>query len=414
MRLGEVANAEAARYGKPLEGVRILAVEQMQALPWGTQLLGPPRCRGRQDRASRSTASPAAARCPPCSTRKDGGSGSTYIRNNLNKKSVGIDLKKGRELILDLAGKFDIFAENFKSGSMDRMGLGYKDLSARWPRLIYVSVSGFGNTAETPYDGWPAYAGVAEAMSGIYEFSRHEGELPKISPVGALGDIGSAITATVGMLAALRHRDKTGQGQYVDISMYDAMIAFTDLIVQYHSMGMAPKHGGTPGLILTSFLANDGYFMVQVGRDHQFKLFAEAIGHPEWLADPTYARDNWLAILESHIRPAVEAWAARQVQARCVLPARQDGHRLRTGAQGRGRRQRRTRQEPQHDRRDPRTDGVEQPIMVPGNPVKLSKMQEGPETRMPWVGEHTAEILAAELGLDDDQLAKLRADGVIN
>ena len=87
--------------------------------------------------------------------------------------------------------------------------------AARWPRLIYVSVSGFGNTAETPYAGWPAYAGVAEAMSGIYEFSRHEGELPKISPVGALGDIGSAITATVGMLAALRHRASRGARRVV-------------------------------------------------------------------------------------------------------------------------------------------------------------------------------------------------------
>ncbi len=413
MRLGEVANAEAARYGKPLEGVRILAVEQMQALPWGTQLLarlGAEVVKMEHPVDGESGRGSLPAMLDPQGRRV----GSTYIRNNLNKKSVGIDLKKGRDLILDLAGGFDIFAENFKSGSMDRMGLGYKDLSARWPRLIYVSVSGFGNTAETPYDGWPAYAGVAEAMSGIYEFSRHEGELPKISPVGALGDIGSAITATVGMLAALRHRDKTGQGQYVDIAMYDAMIAFTDLIVQYHSMGMEPKHGGTPGLILTSFLANDGYFMVQVGRDHQFKLFAEAIGHSEWLTDPTYARDNWLSILESHIRPAVEAWASDKSKRDVCFELAKSGIAC----------------APVHKAEDvvndqhvknrnmiveiPRSDGVEQPIMVPGNPVKLSKMQEGPETRMPWVGEHTAEILHAELGLDDDQLAKLRGDGVIN
>ena len=413
MRLGEVANAEAARYGKPLEGVRILAVEQMQALPWGTQLLarlGAEVVKIEHPVDGESGRGSLPAMLDPQGRRV----GSTYIRNNLNKKSVGIDLKKGRDLILDLAGKFDIFAENFKSGSMDRMGLGYKDLSARWPRLIYVSVSGFGNTAETPYDGWPAYAGVAEAMSGIYEFSRHEGELPKISPVGALGDIGSAITATVGMLAALRHRDKTGQGQYVDISMYDAMVAFTDLIVQYHSMGIVPKHGGTPGLILTSFLANDGYFMVQVGRDHQFKPFAETVGHPEWTTDPAYARDNWLSITDTLIRPAVEAWAAdKSKRDVCFLLAKAG-----IACAPVNKPEDIVNDEHVKNRNMiveiPRSDGVEQPIMVPGNPVKMSKMQEGPETRMPWLGEHTAEVLTTELGLDDDQLAKLRHDGIIN
>jgi crotonobetainyl-CoA:carnitine CoA-transferase CaiB-like acyl-CoA transferase len=413
MRLGETANNDAAKYGKPLEGVRILAVEQMQALPWGTQLLarlGAEVVKIEHPVDGESGRGSLPAMLDPMGRKV----GSTYIRNNLNKKSVGIDLKKGRELILDLAGKFDIFAENFKSGSMDRMGLGYQHISARWPRVIYVSVSGFGNTAETPYDGWPAYAGVAEAMSGIYEFSRHEGELPKISPVGALGDIGSAITATVGMLAALRHRDRTGQGQYVDISMYDAMIAFTDLIVQYHSMGTPAKHGATPGLILTSFMANDGFFMVQVGREHQFKPFATTVGHPEWVTDPTYARDNWLAILDSHIRPAVEEWARDKSKREVCFTLAKAGIAC----------------APVHKPEDiindehvrnrnmiveiPRTDGVDTPIMVPGNPVKLSKMQEGPEFRMPWVGEHTAEVLSAELGLTEADLARLRADGVIN
>ena len=413
MRLGDIANADAAKYGKPLDGVRILAAEQMQALPWGTQLLarlGAEVVKLEHPVDGESGRGSLPAMLDPQGRRV----GSTYIRNNLNKKSIGIDLKKGRDLIIELAGKFDIFAENFKSGSMDRMGLGYQHISARWPSVIYVSVSGFGNTAETPYDGWPAYAGVAEAMSGIYEFSRHEGELPKISPVGALGDIGSAITATVGMLAALRHRDRTGLGQYVDISMYDAMIAFTDLIVQYHSMGTPAKHGQTPGLILTSFLAKDGYFMVQVGRDHQFKPFAETVGHPEWVGDPAYARDNWMAITDTLIRPQVEAWARDKSKREICFMLAKAGVAC----------------APVHKPEDivaddhvknrnmiveiPRTDGVDTPIMVPGNPVKMSKVQEGPEFRMPWIGEHTSELLKSELGLSDTELAKLRGDGVIN
>lgn len=412
MRLGDVSNAGAAKYGKPLDGVRILAVEQMQALPWGTQLLA--RLGADVVKIEHPTEGESARGSLPAINDPQGRRvGSTYIRNNLNKRSVGIDLKKGRDLILDLAGKFDIFAENFKSGSMDRMGLGYKDISARWPRVIYVSVSGFGNTAETPYDGWPAYAGVAEAMSGIYEFSRHEGELPKISPVGALGDIGSAITATVGMLAALRHRDMTGEGQYVDISMYDAMIAFTDLIVQYHSMGVEPKHGGTPGLILNSFNAKDGYFMVQVGREHQFAKFAEAIGHPEWLTDPAYAREHWIAITDTHIRPAVEAWAANMTKREvCFLLAK---HGI---ACAPIHKPEDIINDPHVKNRDmiveiPRDDMPDKPVMIPGNPVKLSKVQVGPETRMPWLGEHTDDILGSELGLSTKELAKLRADGII-
>jgi crotonobetainyl-CoA:carnitine CoA-transferase CaiB-like acyl-CoA transferase len=413
MRLGDTANDDAARYGKPLAGVRILAVEQMQALPWGTQLLS--RLGAEIVKVEHPVDGESGRGSLPAMLDPEGRRvGCTYIRNNLGKKSVGIDLKKGRELILDLAGKFDIFAENFKPGAMSRMGLGYEDLSARWPHLIYVSVSGFGNTVETPYASWPAYAGVAEAMSGIYEFARPEGQRPTISPVGALGDIGTAVMGVVGMLAALRHRDHTGEGQYVDVAMYDTMISFTDLVTNYWSMGTPPKQGATPGLILTSFLASDGYFMVQVGRPHQFERFAEVIGHPEWLTDPTYARDKWLDILESHIRPAVEKWAADKSKRDICFILAEGGVAC----------------APVHHAEDvvndehvqrrnmlvevPRTDGVEQPILVPGNPIKMSKVQEGPEERMPWVGEHTAEILSAELGLSDAELGKLRDDGVIN
>jgi crotonobetainyl-CoA:carnitine CoA-transferase CaiB-like acyl-CoA transferase len=413
MRLGETANDAAARYGKPLDGVRILAVEQMQALPWGTQLLA--RLGAEVVKIEHPVEGESGRSSLPAMRDPDGRLvGCTYIRNNLGKKSVGIDLKKGRDLILELAGKFDIFAENFKAGAMDRMGLGYADVSSRWPRVIYVSVSGFGNTAETPYSTWPAYAGVAEAMSGIYEFSRREGQLPVINPVGGLGDIGSAVMSTVGMLAALRHRDATGEGQYVDISMYDSMIAFTDLVTNYWSMGTTPKQGATPGLILTSFLANDGYFMVQVGRPHQFERFCEVIGHPEWLSDPTFAREHWTSILESHIRPAVEAWAKDKKKRDICFLLAEGGvacapvHHAEDVVND----------EHVHNRNMlvevPRSDGVEQPILVPGNPVKLSKMQEGPEARMPWVGEHTAEILGAELGLSESELDDLRSQGVIN
>jgi formyl-CoA transferase len=411
MRLGDTANDDAADFGKPLDGVRILAVEQMQALPWGTQLLA--RLGAEVVKIEHPVDGESGRGSVPFMTDPDGRRvGCTYLRNNLGKRSVGIDLKKGRELILDLAGGFDIFAENFKGGAMARMGLGYEDLSARYPELIYVSVSGFGNTAETRYGAWPAYAGVAEAMSGIYEWARPEGQPPVINPVGGLGDIGSAMFAVVGILAALRHRDRTGLGQYVDIAMYDAMVAMTDVVTNFWSMGV--RGGRAPGAIITGFAARDGYFMVQVGREHQFRRFAEIVGHPEWLTDDRFAtREGWVAQLEPGIRPGVEAWAADKSKLDVCFTLSDAG--VACGPCN-------SAEDVVHDPHlaarhmlveVPRVDGVEQPILVPGNPVKLSRMTEGPETRMPWVGEHTAEVLGAELGLDEARLAELRAAGVI-
>ena len=106
-------------------------------------------------------------------------------------------------------------------------------------RAIYVSISGFGNTVETPYRDWPAYASIVEAMSGIYDY-RHPDEPPVTIPVGALGDISSALFGVIGILAALRHREHTGVGQYVDIAMFDAMIAMTDIVTNFWSLGVRP------------------------------------------------------------------------------------------------------------------------------------------------------------------------------
>jgi crotonobetainyl-CoA:carnitine CoA-transferase CaiB-like acyl-CoA transferase len=412
MRLGDTANNDAAAFGKPLDGVRILAVEQMQALPWGTQLLA--RLGAEVVKVEHPTDGESGRGSLPAMLDPEGRKvGCIYVRNNLGKKSVGIDLKKGRDLILDLAGKYDVFCENFKAGGMDRMGLGYKDVSARHPKVIYTSVSGFGNTVSTAYDGWAAYAGVAEAMSGIYEFGRHEGDLPRISPVGALGDIGSAVFATIGILAALRHRDQTGLGQYVDIAMYDCMVAMADIVTNTYSMGVMPKHGATPGLIMTAFEASDGYFMIQVGREHQFPAFAKVIGHEEWIGDPAFDRSNWMNITETTIRDAVQAWAADKTKRECAFLFAKVG--VATA--------------PIHGPEDvindehvaarnmlvevPRVDGVDRPALVPGNPVKMSRVQEGPEERMPWLGEHTTDILRDDLGLSDTEIAKLRVDGVI-
>ena len=173
MRLGDVANAGAAAAGKPLDGVRILALEQMQALPYATQLLA--RLGADVVKVENPSGGDLGRGSQPAMTDPEGRSvGATFLRNNLGKRSICIDLKSpaGRDLVLQLAPRFDVVAENSKAGAMARLGLGYADIAAVHPRAIYLSVSGFGNTVPSPYDAWPAFAPIVEAMSGIYEFKR--------------------------------------------------------------------------------------------------------------------------------------------------------------------------------------------------------------------------------------------------
>jgi formyl-CoA transferase len=413
MRLGDVANPEAARFPKPLTGVRVLALEQMQSLPYATQLLG--RLGAEVVKVEHPTAGESGRASQPAMLDPQGRNvGATFLRNNLSKQSVGIDLKSeaGRDLVLRLAPKFDIVAENFKGGTMARLGLGYDDLAAVHPAVIYLSVSGFGDDPDSPYADWPAYASIVEGMSGIYEYMTQPGTRPRANPVGALGDISSALFSVIGVLAALRQRDLTGEGQRVDIAMYDATIAMTDIVMNFASMGIA--HGSDIPVLLDTFAAADGWFVMQVVREHQFEALADLLDHPEWNHDERFAtRAGWLEHCDSVIRPAVEQWASTRTKREAVDELANAG--VVSG--------------PCHDASDliadphvarrsmsvevPRTDHHDSPILVPGNPVKLSKMAEGPESRVPWLGEHTDTVLAAELGLDATEIAALRSAGTI-
>ena len=235
----------------PLSGVRVLALEQMQALPFATQLLA--RLGAEVVKVEHPRSGDLGRGSLPAMPGPDGAPmGATFVRNNLGKRSVAIDFgtPTGRDLVLQLAPHFDVVCENFKSGSLAAKGLGFDDVTAVHPSVVYLSVSGFGNTTDTPYAGWPAYAAVAEAMSGLYDWKRHPDEPPVASPVGALGDIGTALYGVIGVLAGLRQRDLTGEAQYVDVAMFDAMVTFADVVVNWWSMGMRPDPGAGLAMIL--------------------------------------------------------------------------------------------------------------------------------------------------------------------
>ncbi|HEY1830765.1 MAG TPA: CoA transferase [Acidimicrobiales bacterium] len=418
MKLGEIVNPEALRWGKPLDGVRILALEQMQALPWATQLLA--RLGADVVKVEAPGGGDLGRSALPAMTDPEGrGVGATFMRNNLNKRSVVIDLKdqRGRDLVLALAPRFDVVAENFRAGAAERLGLAYADIAAVHDRVVYLSISGFGRpvpagTPSSPYDGWPALASMVEAMSGAYEFKRPPDQPPIGAPMGGLGDIVTALFSVIGMMAGLRQRDRTGRAQQVDVAMLDAMVAVLDVVPNFWSMG-APMGTPWPG-ILHGFRANDGWFMLQVLRAHQWPDLAKAIERPEWVGDARFdTLQGWLDHLDSDIGPAIEGWAAdKSTLDACTAlntaglvagPSRTDAqivadehlalrHML-----------------VEH----PRPDGVAQPVLIPGLPIKFGEVSEGPERRVPWLDEHTDEVLTDELGLDHDELAALRADGVI-
>jgi crotonobetainyl-CoA:carnitine CoA-transferase CaiB-like acyl-CoA transferase len=197
---------------RPLHGIRVLALEQMQAMPYATQLLA--RLGADVIKVEHPVTGDLGRSATPSIEDPQGRVvGATFLRNNLGKRSIGIDLKsgRGRELVLRLAERADIFAENFRAGALARMGLGYPEVSARVPSIVYASVSGFGQDPESPYYDWPALASVAEAMSGIYDYRQRPGPATDLLAQQAPSATSAPrLFAVIGILTALRHRDRTG------------------------------------------------------------------------------------------------------------------------------------------------------------------------------------------------------------
>lgn len=399
--------------GKPLDGIRILALEQAHALPFATQLLarlGADVVRVENPRGGESSR----ATYPAMRDPEGRLAGSTFLRNNLNKRSISIDTKspEGRQLIVDLVGRFDVFAENFRSGTLDRLGLGYADLARVHPGLVYASISGFGADPASPYFGQSAYAPVVEAMSAFYDFKRQPNEPPIVGAAGAIGDTAAGLFATVGILSALRQRDRTGIGQHVDVAMLDSMVALVDVMINYHSLGGTSTV--VPSNLTAGFKASDGYFVLMCSRKSYFDALAAISGHPEWIDDPRLRTGaDWGARIDDIIRPGVEAWAAGLTRAEAVEQLRAQGI-----AAGPCQSIEEVIADPHVVRRNmivqmDRVDGVAEPVLSPGNPIKLSKMAETPDHRVPWLGEHTDDVLGRELGLPASEIRSLRERGVI-
>jgi crotonobetainyl-CoA:carnitine CoA-transferase CaiB-like acyl-CoA transferase len=404
-------------YGKPLNGIRVLALEQMQAMPSATLMLARlgaevVKVEWPQDGESGRSSLPAI-------TTPDGAKvGATFLRYGLGKKSITIDIKtpEGRDLIHRLAPSFDVICENLGPGRAAKYGVDHAAIAAVSPRTVYLSISGFGVEGNSPYGTWPAYAGVAEAMSGGYEFTRRPNQAPVINPLGGVGDTGAGMFGVIGVLAALMQREKTGKGQFVDIAMADSVLSICDFVGQYWSMGLRREPDAPLRMpqLMSGFRAADGWFFMQIARQHQFDRLARLLERTGWLQDARFATSwGWTDHLEDEIRPAVEAWAKNLTKIEAC--SRLAGGGIVAGPCFSGQD---IVQDPHFRNRHmlveiPRTDGVAQPVVVVGNPVKMSDLPDTIEPVFPRLGEDTGAILKALAAVKDEELAELRRRGII-
>lgn len=339
---------------------------------------------------------------------------STYFLSvNRNKKSITLNLKhpRGREIALRLAERCDALVENFRPGTLERLGLGYEDVARVNPRIVYCSISGFGQ--DGPYRNKPGYDLLAQAMGGMMAITG----LPGGEPVKAgmsVADLGAGMFAAIAILAALRHRDRTGQGQRIDVSLLDTVIAWhTYHATAFFATGEPPRPLGSahPSIVPYQALrAADGYVVVAVGNDQLWQRFCCATGLDHLAADPRFGtnagrvahREELVRRIEAHLasRPVaywVEVLEAAGVPVGPILNLDRiytDPHVL----------HRQMVVEVDHP-----TAG---PIRLTGIPMMLSATPGEVRLPPPLLGQHTEEVLAG-LDYSAEEVAALRREGIV-
>jgi len=400
---------------RPLAGIRVLAVENFVASPFASMWLADAgaevvKVETPQGGDLARTAGP--VREAPDGSRQSLG----FLRANRNKKSVTLDLKQaeGKALFTQLVARADVLLENLRPGVMDRLGVGYRDLCAQHPRLIYVAVSGFGHAdvLPSPYTDHPAFDIIGQALSGLMHRPERQGDRPTYLGF-SLTDLQAGILAAQGTLLALFQRERTGRGKKVDISLYDASVVQNEISVTMYSAFGTPA---PPGLHAVTapfgvFAARDGYIVIAVLGEHIWERFCRVIEMPSLLEDPRFAdgmrraanRDALTTVIESWLATRTRTQAIAQLQAGEVPAAMvQDAADLFHCPHLAARQMLKTLQDPAWGT-----------VQVVGNPIKMSDVPEPDIKPPPRLGEHTNDVLRDWLHIDAQQLADLRVRKVI-
>ena len=342
------------------------------------------------------------------------GESAYFTSVNRGKKSITVDLRtsRGQELVRRLAGACDVLIENFRPGSMERFGLDYNALHKHYPRMVYASVSGFGQTG--PYARRPAYDVIIQAMGGIASITGTPGGAP-VRVGSSIGDLSAALFGVIGILAALNRAQKTGKGQQVDISMLDCQVALLEnAIARYYVAGEVPGPLGSRHPAITPFQffkATDGYIVIAAGNDGLWKRLCKVLELPELVHDPRFAdnagRTENHAALEPLLsvvlgKRTVAEWEERlgaagipcgpihnieqvvhdpQVVARQMIA---ELHHPKAGNQA-----------------------------LPNSPLKFSETPVQLQEPAPLLGQHTGEVLEGLLGLSAREMEELGRTGII-
>jgi formyl-CoA transferase len=403
----------------PLAGVRVLDVSRFVSGPLCTFFLA---SLGAEVVAIEPPVASASRRLPPFAA-PGGGHTDTYepgvvampfLKRARGKRSVALDVTHpdGQQLVRDLAAGSDVFVDNARVGTMSRFGLGYDDLRARNPRLVYCAISGYGQTGPDP--DRPAMDNIVQAVSGLMARTGFP-DGPPVRAGTTVADHATAAFAALGVVAALRERDATGEGQLVDVSMLDVCTAFVwdEPVDHYAATGLPVRTGNADarGAPINTYRCADGWVSVTCTSDAQWKALCEGIGHPELAARFPDLRARAAAARE--VDAALGAWAvtlpAVEVEA-AFLAARMPAGRVR---------------DPLEARDDPQAiaRGVLEPLRHPDAPAGSPSGYVGPKLPIAFAGRvelAPAEVLGASTsavlraaGCSDDRLARLRAAGVI-
>lgn len=343
--------------------------------------------------------------------------GGYFQSTNRNKLSLALDLKQpeGRGILLSLIREADILVENFRAGVMDRLGIGYEVLARENPRLVYAAIRGFGDprTGASPHVDRPAFDVVAQAMGGAMAITGPDARTPlKIGP--GIGDIFPAALAAFGILAAYHHAARTGQGQFVDVAMYDGIVSLCErAIYQYSYTGSSPVPEGNQHPILCPFgvfEASDGQVTIGCPRDTFWVELVNVIGRPELAADPRFATNNQRLAHRAETVEIVESWTRGRTKAEIAeaLGVRVPFGPVNTAAD--------IYADPHMKAREMLVEiehpGSAAPVTVASTPIRMTRTPGGVTRRAPLTGENTDAILG-QMGVSDETIARLKAAKVV-
>ena len=404
----------------PLQHLRVLDLTRVLAGPWCTQTLADLGAdvikieRPGQGDDTRQWGPPFA----PDAQGQPTTEAAYFLAVNRNKRSVTLDIAtpEGQKIVRELVAQCDVLVENFKVGDMRRYGLDYESLRAEHPRLVYCSITGFGQTG--PYAPRAGYDFIVQGMGGFMSVTGEGEQVPGSSPQKAgvaIADLFTGAQATIAILAALTHRDRTGEGQHLDICLLDTQVAMmANMATNFLATGQSPVRWGNahPNIVpYQTFKVADGWVIVACGNDSQFRKLTEVAGAPELASDERFSTNPQRVRHRQVLIPLLDALMLNKTRAQWIAALEAAGVPC-----GPINQMADVFQDPQVLARDmlvrlPHPTAGQ--VSVPGSALKLSGTPVAYRSAPPLLGQHTQEVLQSLTSLSPDELQDLQARRVI-